>query len=73
MPQRGGEERGEGQCREDMQLLMLNKCEMPTVAFHALLREQLNETLLSPPFILIQAHSSLNSQRSLHRLNALIK
>lgn len=72
MPQQGGEERGEEQSREDMQLLMLDKCEMPTVAFHAVLREQPNETLLSLSFILIQAHSSLNSQCSLHLLNTLI-
>ncbi|MCJ8739974.1 hypothetical protein PDJAM_G00053540, partial [Pangasius djambal] len=51
---------------------MLDKCEMPTVAFHALLREQPNEALLSLPFILIQACSSLNSLCSLHLLNAFI-
>lgn len=72
MPQQGGEERGGEQCREDMQLLMLDKCEMPTVAFHALLRDQPNEALLSPPFILLQAHSSLSSQCSRHLLNSLI-
>lgn len=73
MPQQGGEERGEKQYMEDTQLLMLDKCEMPTVAFHALLREQPNEALLHLSFILIQAHSSINSQYSLRNLlNALI-
>lgn len=72
MPQQGGEARGIGAVQEDMQLLMLDKCEMPTVAFHALLREQRNETLLSLLFILIQVHSSVNSKGSLHLLNVLI-
>lgn len=39
------------------QLLILDKCEMPTVAFHALLGDRLNEAWLCVSLILLQACS----------------
>ncbi len=44
------------------QLLILDKCEMPTVAFHALLGDRLNEAWLCVSLILLQACSCSTDQ-----------